>query len=635
MADADTNSSFSEGNSAPQETIGEHFGSELSHAVELLGACVIEQGRLRDFAVSQVQLAAQQQQKLEELGSRFAALLSQKSFLVNVQPMDTERRPGLKMARSSNSLSTVSTSKSSQSQGVVNADIPYLDRDNSLDEDCDNGVVFQLAGLSESPVDGPSMSRSVQFYLERTQGRFLQHVLHMVVRVMQHVESIREPERKGCLAKAVGSSFFNTLCMVVVTLNAVFITLDTEREMSSPGQAPSQDTIIIETAFFMFYVIELILKMAVHRFYFFCNKDMKWNILDALLVLAAALENTLTLAVASGGPAVNLASLRLLRLCKVAKVLRIFRTLEFFQELRLMAECVAGTLVNAFWCTTLLFFIIYIFTLLICQGLVAHFEEHSHGHLTSEANDKALRDYYGSVPKTMLTLLQSISNGVDWSEAMSPLAVSGPILPAIYVMFVLLFAVSVWNIVTSVFVEKAMKLTKPDLEAIASEQTAQDQREVKNLTKLFAGRCLDDNGMTKGIGMEEFRTLADDSKFRAYLHARGIDINNVEVFFQMLASASGKNRVSAQVLANACVRMKGLATSIDLQSLSFETKMSDRKQAIFLKRISRRLTRIERLVQVPAQRGFQHHWSELMQSQVMADSEHAPESPASEDDMAL
>lgn len=249
---------------------------------------------------------------------------------------------------------------------------------------------------------------------------------------------------------------------------------------------------------------------------------------------------------------------------------------------------------------TLLFFVIFIFALLICQGLAGHLAESiSSGQGLDDSHTRQFAEYYSSVSQTMITLLQSTTAGLDWRDCYLPLKSTGTVLAATYVFFILMFTVSVWNIVTSVFVEKAMKIAKPDLEAIVMEQSIQDQRETRHLTELFAGRVLDDDDSAGSVGLEELRALAGNTKFRAYLNARGIDIKNVEVFFKMLTSASGKDEVSIHVLANACVRMKGFATSIDLQSLSFEAKINNRKHAVSLRDLSKKLARIERVLQEP------------------------------------
>eukprot|EP00438_Fugacium_kawagutii_P004611 Skav229002 [mRNA] locus=scaffold127:334407:334853:+ [translate_table: standard] len=124
----------------------------------------------------------------------------------------------------------------------------------------------------------------------------------------------------------------------------------------------------IELLLASFYVIELALKLLVHRLYFFCNDEMAWNIFDFILVVFTVVENILVF-----GSGVNLGFLRLLRLCKIVKILRVFRTLRFFSELRLMLDCVLGSLKNCFWCLMMLLFVVYLFALLLQQGLSSIF----------------------------------------------------------------------------------------------------------------------------------------------------------------------------------------------------------------------------------------------------------------------
>merc|ERR1719410_3396612 len=62
----------------------------------------------------------------------------------------------------------------------------------------------------------------------------------------------------------------------------------------------------------------------------------------------------------------------------------------------------------------------------------------------------------------------------------------------------------------------------------------------------------------------------------------------------MLRTISGDSQaVDKRTLVNACLRMKGLATSIDLHSLSFETKLLSQKQAEFWSECMLRLSKIE------------------------------------------
>ena len=59
----------------------------------------------------------------------------------------------------------------------------------------------------------------------------------------------------------------------------------------------------------------------------------------------------------------------------------------------------------------------------------------------------------------------------------------------------------------------------------------------------------------------------------------GIDIKNAETFFKMLVELQGEETIDAHTFANACVRMKGAATSIDLQTVMFTTHLMNKDWA--------------------------------------------------------
>ena len=67
------------------------------------------------------------------------------------------------------------------------------------------------------------------------------------------------------------------------------------------------------------------------------------------------------------------------------------------------------------------------------------------------------------------------------------------------------------------------------------------------------------------------------SALRSYLQSRSIDIKNAETFFRMLVELQGETTIDATTFANACVRMKGAATSIDLQTVMFTTHLMNRE----------------------------------------------------------
>ena len=88
-----------------------------------------------------------------------------------------------------------------------------------------------------------------------------------------------------------------------------------------------------------------------------------------------------------------------------------------------------------------------------------------------------------------------------------------------------------------------------------------------------------ENAISKSeVGLKEFQNLLETYQFRSYLQTRGIDIKNAETFFKMLVELQGEPTIDAITFANACVRMKGAATSIDLQTVMFTTHLMNKEQ---------------------------------------------------------
>lgn len=285
-------------------------------------------------------------------------------------------------------------------------------------------VTFEIAGLASTASPRRTIVRSARQMASNTAlGRYFFDRFFSAIELVD----FREPERTGILARVVNSNRFGSLCMMVILLNAILISFMSDQEMKHPGAPTPYALMMIELGFACFYAVELLLKLAVHRLYFFINDDMRWNIFDISLVVFSGVEITSSFVMFSEGVAregMNLTFLRLLRLYKIAKVLRVLRTLRFFRELRLMLDCVLGSVLNAIWCIAMLFFVMFIFSLLLVQGLADYLGEYSRENGLQSLEDPHVGDimlWYGSVGRTLLTLFQSTTSGVDWRDCYLPL----------------------------------------------------------------------------------------------------------------------------------------------------------------------------------------------------------------------
>jgi hypothetical protein len=312
----------------------------------------------------------------------------------------------------------------------------------------------------------------------------------------------------------------------MITLNAIFITASTDYEIQNPGS--SNDFIVYgEYCFIGWYAIELAMKIAAQGKYFFAGAEYTWNIFDFILVAFSAVQ----LSVMTG--AVNVGFVRSLRLFKISKIFRLFRFLEFLKDVKVMVYCMVHSLVAVFWALILIVFLLYMFTIIIMQGVILSMED---GNETT-AERQALLDMFGSVSATMMILFQTTTSGRDWSEPFTVLEASTWWAQMVYVFFIAFFTIAVWNIVTAIFIEKAMGLTEPDRHEVMLKERRTELRDAIELREILVDVDVDGSNT---LTPDEFEQVCKIPEFRHFLDSRGIHIKEAGTFFAMWPSPSDR-----------------------------------------------------------------------------------------------
>jgi len=164
----------------------------------------------------------------------------------------------------------------------------------------------------------------------------------------------------------------------------------------------------------------------------------------------------------------------------------------------------------------------------------------------------------------------------------------GAIYQVLFLFFIFFIQIALFNILTGIFVEHALKLAQPDHESMAFEQRKNELVEMQELARLC--RKLDDND-DGAISLDEFHSGLTDN-LKAFFTVMSLDITDATMFFEMLASRSEDNEVDIEAFVAGCMRLKGLATSLDLQTLMFETKLLHKQQREFHVYVGEHLQRI-------------------------------------------
>eukprot|EP00450_Noctiluca_scintillans_P031594 CAMPEP_0194552494 /NCGR_PEP_ID=MMETSP0253-20130528/96756_1 /TAXON_ID=2966 /ORGANISM="Noctiluca scintillans" /LENGTH=301 /DNA_ID=CAMNT_0039399965 /DNA_START=39 /DNA_END=945 /DNA_ORIENTATION=- len=113
-----------------------------------------------------------------------------------------------------------------------------------------------------------------------------------------------------------------------------------------------------------------------------------------------------------------------------------------------------------------------------------------------------LRVWFSSMPQTVLTLFMSVTGGVSWWEVISPLLEVHAVYGILYVCFISMMVLAALNIITGIFVNDALELTKADHDVMVQKRVAQTTQNLIHLQHLFRSM---DKDQSDTITISEFQ----------------------------------------------------------------------------------------------------------------------------------
>jgi voltage-gated sodium channel len=381
-----------------------------------------------------------------------------------------------------------------------------------------------------------------------------------------------EPKRSGPLANFVEGPF-DQICTLVIVLNAIATFFSTNWQVQNWDQKDSVFYKVVDVVFVIFYSTELVLKLALHRGFYFWNDNARWNSFDFFLVCSGIYDQLSFLIMGSNG--VDLVFLRILRLLKLAKILRVFRLVRSLSVLRLFLNCLLGSMASLFWSIVMMVIIFFMFGLVFVQNTASY--------LAANADSLPAEEYallakeFGSVQDAMIGLFMSTTGGNDWSRYYEVLVPVGTFTSFTYLFFVAFSQIALMNILTGIFVENAMSLAVPDRQAMFSEETKKYMNQLEELEAIVKKLDTENDGF---ITHDEFRRGMTDSgreSLLTYLGAQGVHSADAEHFYKLLSLAHSTPKVEIAAFVGGCMKLRGDAQSLDLQALIFEMKVVHKK----------------------------------------------------------
>jgi len=248
----------------------------------------------------------------------------------------------------------------------------------------------------------------------------------------------------------------------------------------------------------------------------------------------------------------------------------------------MMVVCIFNSLMSLIWAMTLLVTVTYVFAILCSQGastylreanpadasvdvIVAGVAEVAGAYQTNFLSPNGLRQqltvHFDSLLRAMLSLLMSVTGGMDWYQVAKPLMNMSYIYFAAFVFYVLLIVLCIMNVLSALFVEMALQIKDRDL--LIQAELAKIDAFLKDMRDLFDEVDVDGNGV---VTRTELALYMKNERVMAYFGGQGLDMSDVGLMFDLLDS-SHDGTIGLPEFLLGTLRLKGGARCIEVMRL--------------------------------------------------------------------
>jgi len=393
------------------------------------------------------------------------------------------------------------------------------------------------------------------------------------------------------IRRFVKTQWFEGVCAGLIVGNAALVGIETEY-LSSSGEVPTACN-TLQICLNVWYVIELLCRFAADGKRFFTSSDeLRWNMFDIALVATSIID----LFVA----AFTTAGLAMGRMFRGVRMVRILRTIRLSRQLhqhvrvfRKMVFSLISSTQTLFWSMLLLFFLLYSFAVCFTQGAVYEMLDWNDS-FSDDAYEDLLK-YFGSLGKTLYSLYQAISFGINWGVLVDPLlAADSYFTVALFFIFVGVSIFGALNVVTSIFVDSAMQSTQHYQDLLVHEKIHNVKVYTEHIKKIFRQIDLDNSGDITFSELKNF--LANTSLgLKSYFDALEVNASDAWVLFKLL-DRDGSGRVDIDEFCDGCIRLKGEARSFDINCMLYENRVMHMHWTEFMQFVEEKFAIIEHVM---------------------------------------
>lgn len=369
---------------------------------------------------------------------------------------------------------------------------------------------------------------------------------------------------------------FESFVMSLILVNVVIVGVEVDMSARLPSNEIPMLFITLDRVFTVIFLLELMLKLCVLSCSeFFGGPDRTWNIFDLLIISISVIEMFLSVFSSLGKliSASHLRMLRVLRLARAFRGIRAMRLLRFIASLRTLMYSIVNTLRSLAWTVLLLVMIFYIFGVAFTQAISDHCRDEAIGvtgdvNAVPQCSSQTINAQWLSLPRSMLTLFKSATNGIAWGDVADPLFEVSFFLVVVFIIYFAFTFFAVLNVVTGVFCHTAIESANSDKDIAIRVQLNQQQSYVRAIKGMF--RDIDADG-SNSITIDEFERTLDDERMKAYLASIDVDTVDAWTLFSLI-DKDMSGCIDVEEFVTGCLNLRGSAKALHIAKMSYENK---------------------------------------------------------------
>jgi len=239
-----------------------------------------------------------------------------------------------------------------------------------------------------------------------------------------------------------------------------------------------------------------------------------------------------------------------------------------------MIMSVVGSAVSLFWSLVMLFFFMYLFGLGFTQICASYMHSQANASGLDYKVKTDMQTHFGSVSRSILTLFKACTGGGDWETYYSVMEHTGFEGSFGFTAYICFMEIAVLNVLTALFVERAMKFAQPDADDVAREQRRKELQDNAGLFTLIRNA---DQNRDETITLQELTDALSTARTQSHFKLLGLDSDDAIKLWKMMAYANDAKAVNLLDFVQVYMRMRGTASGVDVQIVMFEMFVQKKK----------------------------------------------------------